>query len=58
MCDRLLVAAAAAPGLVLRVAGRIVRIVVAGPDLEARLRRGIDPLIGVAAREREPQAPE
>src|SRR5271156_6009483 len=53
--DRLLTAAPA-PGLVLRVAGGIVRIgvlVVAGPDLGARLRRGIDPLIGVAAGERE-----
>jgi hypothetical protein len=53
--DRRLTAAAAA-GVVLRVAGRIVRIgvhVVAGEDLGGRLRRGIDRLIGVAAGERE-----
>jgi hypothetical protein len=50
------VAAAAAPGVVLRVADRIVRIgvrVAAGEDLGAGLRRGIDLPIGVAAAERE-----
>jgi hypothetical protein len=49
-------AATTAPGVVLRVAGGIVRIivhVVAGEDLGGRLRRGIDRLIGVAAGERE-----
>jgi hypothetical protein len=47
-------ATAAAPGVVLCVADRIVRIVVnvvAGEDLGGRLRRGIDRLIGVAAGE-------
>jgi hypothetical protein len=55
--SRLLVAAAAAPGVVLRVADGIVRIgllVLAGPDLGGRTRRGINALIGVT---RAPQAP-
>jgi hypothetical protein len=50
-----LLAAAAASGVVLRVADGIVRIsvhVVAGEDLGGRLRRGIDRLIGVAAGKR------
>src|SRR5271155_1806529 len=46
--------APAAPGVVLCVADGIVGIVVhvvAGEDLGGRLRRGIDPLIGVTAGE-------
>ena len=47
-------AAAASPGLVLRITSRVVRIVVrvvAGEDLGGRARRGVDPLIGVATGE-------
>jgi hypothetical protein len=49
-------AAASVPGLVLRIAGGIVRIgvqVVAGEDLGGRARREINPLIGVTAHECE-----
>jgi hypothetical protein len=49
-------AAAAASGVVLRVADGIVRVIglgVAGEDLGGRLRRGIDRLTGVAAGKRE-----
>ena len=55
-CRDPLAAAAAAPGVVLRVADRIVRIgllIVTGEDLRGPRRRGTDLLIGVAARERE-----
>ena len=54
--SRRLVAAAAAPGVVLCVADGIVRIgvlVLAGEDLRGPLRRGIDVLIGVAPGEHE-----
>jgi hypothetical protein len=49
-------AAAAASGVVLRVADGIVRVrvlIMAGEHLGGRLRRGIDRLIGVAAGKRE-----